>query len=50
MKSHAELGRNPKDNTESDTKQQSHHGGIVIRTEVASDMNSCPDSDGDNDG
>ena len=50
MKSHAKFGRNPKNNTESDTKQQSHHGGIVIGAQIAGDMNSCPDSDGDNDG
>ena len=49
MKSHAKFRRNPKDDTESDTKQQSRHGGIVIRTEIAGDVDSCPDSDGDND-
>lgn len=49
MKSHSEFGRDSKDDTETDTKDQSDHGGIVIGAKVASDEYSCPYSNSDDD-
>ena len=45
MKSHSISCRNPKDNTEAYTEQQSDDGGIIIPAEIAGDDYSCPDSD-----
>lgn len=49
MESHSEFGRDTEDDTETDTKEQSDDGGIVIGAEVAGDEYSCPYSDCDDD-
>lgn len=49
MKSHPEFGRDSKDDTETDTKEQSDHGGIVVGAEVAGNEYSCPYSCSDDD-
>ena len=49
MKSHSKLGRDPKDDAETNTEEQSDHGGIIIGAEIAGDEYPCPDSDGDDD-
>ena len=49
MQSHAKTRGNTEDDAETDTKEQGHHGGIVIGAEIAGDDDSCPDSDGDKD-
>ena len=49
MKSHSEPRGDAKDKTETDAKEQSDHGGIIVRAQIAGDEYSRPDPDIDDD-
>ena len=50
MQSHSEPRGNAQDDAETDAKEQSDHGGIIVRAEVAGNDDSRPDPDIDDDG
>ena len=50
MKAHAKLSRDAEDDAEGDTEEQSDHGRIVVRAQVARHEDSRPYPDEDNDG